>query len=284
MGSPSTVPLISETSPIIPVKLPGRTLSPVKTITESTSDPISDPDISPTPIPDPSTTNSPLNLFALPVVLGLALSTFSVGPPLVVQAAVVASHASTNLRIPVATLMISSPIPDKLSSSTSIFFVALVAVDRAVPDVLVVVAAPDAPLGVVAPVFAVDVVALIFPVAVMAPDVPVMAPDVPVGVVAFDAPVSLVTFGAPVGVVAPVSVGVSVGDSLFKNHQASEFPAQRTRRTNHVWILNMLLVLATVHQVSEPAAALYTVLSLFPHKCHLLASRPTVKAKLFKGH
>lgn len=135
---------------------------------------------------------------------------------------------------------------------------ALVAVDRAVPDVLVVVAAP---------VFAVDVVALIFPVAVMAPDVPVMAPDVPVmapdvPMMAPDVPVSVVAFGAPVGVVAPVSVGVSVGDSLFKNHQASEFPAQRTRRTNNVWILNMLLVLATVHQVSEPAAALYSALTV----------------------
>ena len=185
---PSTVSLILETSPTISVTFRGDAFTPDST---------SDSDTFTIPTPEPSSTLPRPNRFGLPVVLGLALSTFSVRPPLVVLAVGVASHAWTNLRIPVATLRISSPTPDRssLSSGSSFFFV-----------VLAVSGAPVVHVGVVAPV----------------------------GMEASD---------------VPPSVGVSVVDSSFVDqNQASEFPAQRARRSNHVWIFSMLPAPATVLQ------------------------------------
>lgn len=99
----------------------GTTLVLGTIITNSPLDPTSA--VGPDPEPDPSCFPSPLDVFALPVLLG---STFSVTSWVFLA---VAFHASTNLRIPEATSRISSPTPDRLSSSST--FVALVAVTAA---------------------------------------------------------------------------------------------------------------------------------------------------------
>lgn len=74
-----------------------------------------------------------------------------------------------------------------------------------------------------------------------------MAPVIPGGVEAPVIPDGVVAPVVPGGVEAPLvtaSVGVSVvGSGSENHHQASKFPAQRTRRRNHVWILDMLLAL-----------------------------------------